>query len=179
MGGVGAGGIVSGSGGVIPFGGSGGAGTGGDFMGTGGMSGGFGGNFDGSFPMGGAGGSVSSCPEGHYSGTYTGMYGGLIPSQVDGTIDFSVDSSGNVTGHYSGKTPNTNSKADLTGRVDCTTLVLDMRVENGTYPGVLGTTVKFSGTMPGSYAADTHSWSGTWNISDNNSSSGSGTWTAS
>jgi hypothetical protein len=106
-----------------------------------------------------------------------GTYGGIIPSQVSGTIEFSVDANGSVSGTYASTNPNTSSKADLTGNVDCTTFLLTMRVENGTYPGIIGN-VKFSGTMPGTYSPDSHSWSGTWKLSDNNSQSGSGTWTA-
>jgi hypothetical protein len=108
------------------------------------------------------------------------MYGGGIlgMNQVGGDIEFTIDANGSVTGTYSGKNPNNNSKADLVGTLDCSTSELTMNVENGTYPGVLGTTVQFSGTMPGKYSPDTRSFSGTWSLSDTNSQSGKGTWTA-
>lgn len=170
-------GTPPGSGGVPPFGGAGGSSgfpnTGGVPFGTGGVS-----VFDGSVASGGAGGAGSTCPAGHYAGTYSGMYGGLLSKQkVDGTIDFTVDVNGAVTGTYAGTTPNNGSKADLNGTVDCTTSALTMRVENGTYPGLLST-VHFTGTMPGTYSPESQSWTGTWQISDDNSQSGNGTWSA-
>ena len=174
--GAGGSGGLLGSGGVGPFGGNGGISG---FPSTGGFfpigTGGFAGVPDGSTGTGGMGG-VTTCPSGSYSGTYMGTYG-LTQSQVKGNIDFTMDASGNVTGRYMGTTPNNGSKADLNGTFDCTTLALSMRVENGTYPGIIGN-VHFTGTMPGTYSSETRSFSGTWNISDDNSQSGSGTWTA-
>lgn len=179
----GAGGGMIGAGGIIPFGGSGGvAGSsmGGAFD-TGGFpfsTGGIAGLPDGSIGSGGQGGATGTCPVGHYSGTYEGMYGGGIlgMNPVNGTIEFAVDASGSVTGKYSGTNPNNNSKADLTGTLDCFTFELSMDVKNGTYQ-LLGT-VRFSGTMPGSYSPETRSFSGTWSLSDTNSQSGTGTWAA-
>lgn len=107
-----------------------------------------------------------------------GMYGGLLSKQsVSGNIEFSVDANGGVSGTYMSKTPNTSSKADLSGTLDCSTFALTMSVENGTYPGLIGN-VHFSGTMPGTYSPDSKSFSGTWNLSDDNSQSGTGTWSA-
>lgn len=177
-GGAGSGGMLGGSGGES-FGGSGGVpfGTGGSggFSDTGGQSGG---GLDGSIASGGQGGGTGGCPEGHYTGTYKGTYGTLFSmQQVNGTIEFTVDANGGVMGKYQSVVPDSNSKADLVGNVNCSTLELPMRVENGTYPGLIGD-VKFSGTMPGTFSSSSRSWSGTWMLSDNNSRSGSGTWTA-
>jgi hypothetical protein len=181
------GGGVTGAGGIIPFGGSGGMGgftTSGGSSGfpTGGFpvtTGGFGGLPDGSFGAGGTGGGPATCPSGHYTGSYAGTYSSIVGmNQVGGNVEFSVDPNGTVTGNYSGTNPNNGAKADLVGTLDCSTGVLTMRVENGTYPGLIGGNVRFSGTMPGQYSADNRSFSGTWMISDTSSQSGSGTWTA-
>jgi hypothetical protein len=96
---------------------------------------------------------------------------------VNGSIEFDVDANGSVTGKYTGTTPNNNSKADLAGTLDCSTLELTMNVENGTYQ-LLGT-VRFSGSMPGTYSPETRAFSGTWSLADTSgSNSGTGTWTA-
>jgi hypothetical protein len=182
----GAGGAGIGAGGILPFGGSGGAAgssTGGDagFFNTGGYSfstGGVAGLPDGSIGSGGDGGSTGTCPVGHFSGSYEGTYGSLLlgMNPVSGDIEFTIDSSGSVTGTYTGRNPNNNSKADLVGTLDCSTFELSMNVENGTYQ-LLGM-VRFSGTMPGKYSPETRSFTGTWSLSDANSQSGKGTWTA-
>ena len=182
-GGIGAGGII-GVGGIIPFGGGGGASgfsAGGVGFDTGGFSfstGGVAGLPDGSIGSGGEGGAASTCPVGHYSGSYAGTYGSLLlgMNPVGGNIEFTVDASGSVTGTYTGTNPNNSSTADLVGTLDCSTFELTMNVENGTYQ-LLGT-VRFSGTMPGKYSPDTRAFSGTWSLSDTNSQSGKGTWTA-
>ncbi len=177
----GAGGALIGSGGIIPIGGSGG--VSGSFN-TGGFSistGGFIGLPDGSIGTGGQGGAVGVCPVGRFSGPYEGMYGSLIGmNPVNGNIEFNVDANGSVTGKYTGTTPNNNSKADLVGTLDCSTLHLTMNVENGTYTQLLVGMVKFSGTMPGTYSPDTRSFTGTWSLSDTSGSnnSGTGTWAA-
>lgn len=178
------GGAVIGAGGIIPFGSGGAAGssmggvsgflsTGGDSFSTGGA-----GLPDGSIGSGGQGGAAGTCPAGNYSGTYEGMYGGGIlgMNPVNGDIEFTIDANGSVTGKYTGRNPNNSSKADLVGTLDCTTFALSMTVENGTYQ-LLGT-VRFSGTMPGKYSPETRSFTGTWSLSDTNSQTGTGTWTA-
>lgn len=172
----GGGGGFPGAGGIIASGGAGGFPLGGTsgFTATGGFS--FTGGFGGDLGTGGAV-QVPDCPSGHYSGSYAGTFGGLLGmQQVSGNIEFTVDPSGSVTGTYTGTSPNNGAKADLVGTVDCATHELTMNVENGTY--VLLGTVKFSGTMPGTYSPETHTWSGTWSLTDSSSQSGKGTWTA-
>jgi hypothetical protein len=163
--------------------------TGGTFgsggAGTGGVSGsGTGGRSSGGVPQlfpdagrGGTGGTSFVCPTGHFTGMLQGPYTSLTGTrEIGASIDFSVNINGSVTGTFTGPGP---SKATLNGSVDCSTGVLTVNIENGTYPGVLGGTTKFSGTLGGQYNVDANAFvQGTWTIteSSNKSNGGTGTW---
>jgi hypothetical protein len=163
--------------------------TGGTFASGGTGAGGVGGFENGGTPSGGmpqlfpdaghggtGGTSTFPCPTGHFTGMLTGPYTSLTGTRdIGASIDFSVNINGSVTGTFSGPGP---AKATLNGSVDCATGVLTVGIENGTYPGVLGGTTKFSGTLGGQYNVDAGAFvQGTWTITESSKNNGgTGTW---
>jgi hypothetical protein len=163
-GGFGAGGF--GAGGVAEIG-AGGSSTGGTTVGGTGGAG----------ATSGTGGTTSTeCPSGDYSGKLKGPYTTSAGTKdIGASILFAVDSSGAVTGSFMGPG---NAKAKLTGRVDCTTGVLAIDVQNGTYP-VGPLSVSFTGTIGGRYSGVSQTFvDGTWDLTERNNpgNGGTGTW---
>ncbi len=185
-------GVGTGGTGAIGTGGAGtgGAGTGGfgtGGMGTGGMAGsggmaGFGASGSGGFGMGGTGGDPPiDCPVGQYRGDWSGPYTAFM-LQVDasGTVEFTVDASGNVTGEFRGTSPSS-SQADIVGTMNCATGMLSANLVDGSYRVSLPfpVTVRFTGTLNGTFDPGSNSFSGDWTVVESNAAyGGQGSWSA-
>lgn len=125
----------------------------------------------------GAGGMLQVvCPSGQFKGNFSGPYKSLTgTNEIGASIAFAVDGKGSVSGTFTGPG---NAKATLAGKVDCTSGVLTVSIEEGSYPGVFGN-VSFSGTLGGQYSTTSRTFvNGTWDITEPSSSGngGTGTW---
>ena len=105
-----------------------------------------------------------------------------VATSVAFTEGPTVDAQGNVTGTFRGTTPSS-SEADIVGKMDCATGVLDADLVDGSYRiggFPFSTTVQFTGTLDGVYDPGAGSFAGTWTVTESNPSyGGDGMWSAS
>ena len=124
---------------------------------------------------------AARCPTGNYAGTLSGPYQSRLgSSQFAARVEFTVSNDGAVQGKLTA-TSNTTGKAELNGKLDCTTGNLEINILNGSYSDVLGT-VRYTGTMTATYRAEARSFpNGHWTATEtsNPNYGGEGSWSAS
>ena len=138
-------------------------------------------------------GPVMMCLSGQYLGTYTGTVtlGGILPLKTSGTVDLTLGTTSDgeffqiTNGKLVGKASGNAYTADVEGKLNCSTLKLEMGfLQNGSVT-VTGLTYGFEGPMLADYDPLTATFvNATWSITQTSgpmigaSDTGMGTWTA-